>query len=101
MAMFKIKNQSERLVILRLNSGKSLFLESGSLSGELAGEEVGNNRMVNKLTDRKIIEMREWLKKETHSPAARDVKEVKELKDETPTATKKTKKTKPSSKGGK
>ena len=90
MSMFKIKNQSGRLVVLRLNSGKSLFLESGSLSGELAGEEVIDNRMVNKLTERQLITVLESVKKENHSAADRDVKE-----------TKKTKKNKRSSTGGK
>lgn len=51
----KIKNMTRRLVILRLNSGRSLFLQPGATSGEIAEVELVNNRMFKKLLDRGII----------------------------------------------
>jgi len=110
MTMFRIKNQTGRLVILRLNSGKSLFLEPGALSGELPGEEVGNNPMVEKLRERQNIALYEGKSKETQSPAAGDVTRVTGVSGvtggedenvEKSAAEKKSRKTKSSSTGGK
>lgn len=50
-----IRNNAERHVILRLNSGKNLFLETGTTSGLIPDEEVNNNRLVKKLEERRII----------------------------------------------
>lgn len=54
-----IRNNAERHVILRLNSGKSLFLETGTTSGVIPDEEVNNNRLVKKLQERRIITVAE------------------------------------------
>lgn len=51
----KIKNVTRRLVILRLNSGRSLFLEPGTTSGEIPGVELVNNTLFQKLLERGII----------------------------------------------
>ena len=51
----KIKNVTRRLVILRLNSGRSLFLEPGTTSGEIPGVELVNNTLFKKLLERGII----------------------------------------------
>ncbi len=51
----KIKNLTRRLVILRLNSGRSLFLAPGTPPGEIPGVELANNTMFEKLLERGII----------------------------------------------
>ena len=43
------------LVILRLNSGQSLFIDPGTFTGEIGEKEASNNTMVNKLLDRGVI----------------------------------------------
>lgn len=78
-----IENLTHRQVILRLNSGKTLFIEPGTPSESLPLEELSNNIMVDKLLDRRIIAMHT---EEVNTPVA-------------PSKTKKTKKS--GSKGGK
>ncbi len=84
MADYSIENLTDRQVILRLNSGKTLFIEPGKPSGYIPVEETDNNTMVEKLLGRRIIALHtvEEKKKAPRTPA-------------------KTKKTKSKSKGGK
>jgi hypothetical protein len=51
----KYENKTNRLVILRLNSGQTLFIDPGTSSGEIGDEEVSNNPIVKKLLDRGVI----------------------------------------------
>ena len=51
----KIENKTKRLVILRLNSGQTPFIDPGTFSGEIGDEEITNNTMVKKLVDRGVI----------------------------------------------
>lgn len=53
--LMKIENLTARMVILRLNSGQSLFIGPGAVSGEIPDVEVKNNPMLNKLRDRRVI----------------------------------------------
>ena len=51
----KIENKTNRLVILRLTSGQTLFINPGTFPGEIGDEEISNNPMVKKLLDRGVI----------------------------------------------
>jgi hypothetical protein len=51
----KFENKTKRLVILRLNSGQTLFIDPGTFSREIEEKEVSNNTMVKKLLDRGVI----------------------------------------------
>lgn len=50
-----IQNMTRRLVLLRLNSGETLFLEPGGLSRTIEDRELNHNTMLQKLRERKII----------------------------------------------
>ena len=56
MALVELRNVSNHLVTLRLNSGQTLILESGA-SQELVEQEVQGNDKVKKLTDQGVIGM--------------------------------------------
>jgi hypothetical protein len=51
----KFENKTKQLVILRLNSGQTLFIDPGTFPGEIGDEEISNNTMVKKLVDRGVI----------------------------------------------
>lgn len=51
----KFENKTKRPVILRLNSGQTLFIDPGTFSREIEEKEVSNNTMVKKLLDRGVI----------------------------------------------
>jgi hypothetical protein len=51
----KFENKTKRLVILRLKSSQTLFIDPGTFSGEIGDEEKSNKPMVKKLLDRGII----------------------------------------------
>jgi hypothetical protein len=51
----RFENKTKRLVILRLNSGQTVFIDPGTFSGEIGDEEKSNNPMVKKLLDRGVI----------------------------------------------
>jgi len=83
MTHYSFQNLTDRQVILRLNSGETLFIEPGRSSAYIPVEEMRNNTMVDKLLDRRII-------------AVHTVE-----KTDTPGTPAKTKKIKSRSKGGK
>ncbi len=86
---YLFENLTDRQVILRLNSGNTLFIEPGKPSGYIPVEEVSNNTMVDKLLDRRII-------------AVHTVEKVEKVeKTDTPPTPAKNKKTKSKSRGGK
>jgi hypothetical protein len=63
-SMFKkIQNLTRRLVILRLNSGRSLFVGPGDYSGEIPEVDLANNSMFQKLKERGIIAVHPAVKK--------------------------------------
>lgn len=80
---YSFQNLTDRQVILRLNSGETLFIEPGKPSGYIPVEETRNNTMVDKLLDRHIIAV--------HTVEEPDAPRTPET----------TKKTKSKSKGGK
>jgi hypothetical protein len=51
----KIRNITKRLVLIRLNSGRTLFVGPGAVSGEIRDQELSDNTMVAKLRDRHVI----------------------------------------------
>ncbi len=51
----RFENKTKRLVILRLNSGQTMFIDPGTFSGEIGDEEKSDNPMVKKLLDRGVI----------------------------------------------
>ncbi len=51
----KFENKTEKQVILRLNSGQTLFIDPGIFPGEVEDIEASNNTMVKKLLDRGVI----------------------------------------------
>jgi hypothetical protein len=91
----KIQNLTDRQVILRLNSGKSLYIDPGSTSGQVLEIELKGNPMVRKLRDRRVIALypveaqkEDAPVSETAAPAPKTIEKPKE-------------KTKSKSKGGK
>jgi len=59
MKSFRIRNNTGREVILRLNSGRGLFIESGATSHEIPDEEVNNNSMIINFQEQRIITVKE------------------------------------------
>ena len=55
MICYTYENLTGRQVLIRLNSGQTLFIEPGGCSGEIPGDEVDDNAMVDKLLNRHII----------------------------------------------
>lgn len=96
----KIENKTNRLVILRLNSGQSLFVGPGAYSGEIPEVELVNNPMFEKLKDRGIITVHPAVekhpskrpKKKMPAPAAGKKKPDTKAKSTKTTKTKETKK---------
>lgn len=70
----KIQNLTKRLVMLRLNSGKTLFLDPGAISKEIPGVELENNTIVKKLQYRRVIDVHPHPAVKRH-PAKRPKKE--------------------------
>lgn len=94
------ENLTHRQVILRLNSGKTLFIPPGKLSDPLPVEEVSDNTTVDKLLDRRIIAMHP-AKAKTPAIANAPVKANAPKPSAAPAKPAKTKKTtKTKSKGG-
>ncbi len=60
-----IENVTNRPVLLRLNSGKTLHLAASITSTEILEVEVNNNSKVKKLLERKIINLHPVEKKST------------------------------------
>jgi hypothetical protein len=54
MKMKTVENKSQRMVLLRLNSGNTLFIGSG-MTLEVPALELERNRLVEKLLERRII----------------------------------------------
>jgi hypothetical protein len=54
---FKIENLTTRPVLLRLNSGQALHLAPRTISAEIFDVEVENNPKVQKLQDRRVIDL--------------------------------------------
>jgi hypothetical protein len=96
----KIENVTRRLVMLRLNSGRWLFMDPRTTSGEIPQVELVNNTMFKKLSDRGIItehpvaKQRPSKRPKKESPAPAAVKKE-------PGSTKETKKTKKTKKSKK
>jgi len=55
MILKKYGNLTGRLVMLRLNSGQTMFIEPGTVSNEIPEEEVMDNTCVNKLLQKEVI----------------------------------------------
>ncbi|MBV7328186.1 hypothetical protein KFU94_07975 [Chloroflexi bacterium TSY] len=55
----KIQNVTNRPVLLRLNSGRTLHLDPRGTSSEIRNVEVKNNAKVQKLQERRIIALHE------------------------------------------
>ncbi len=51
----KIENLTKRLVLLRLNSGRTLSLDPGTVSERIRDVELAENVMAEKLRDRQVI----------------------------------------------
>jgi hypothetical protein len=64
-----IENMTHRNVMLRLNSGNTLFIEPGKPSESIPVEEVSDNPMVDKLIERRIIAMHTVETKQSGAPA--------------------------------
>lgn len=52
-----IKNLTHRVVILRFNSGQTLYLGPRKTSGEVPGVELRNNKMIEKLRERGVVSL--------------------------------------------
>jgi len=61
----KIENVTNRPVLLRLNSGKTLHLAPNTTSTEILEVDVNNNSKVHKLQDRKVIALHKVVKRPT------------------------------------
>lgn len=55
MIYYMFENLTGRQVFIRLNSGQTLFIEPGGRSGNIPGDEISDNTMVDKLLGRHII----------------------------------------------
>ncbi len=77
---FKIKNLTNRPVLLRLNSGSTLHIAPRQMSGECTDGDVRNNHMIQKLLDRRVLSMLtvKSQKKKTESPKTESLKKKTE-----------------------
>ena len=110
MTFYMLTNLTGRQVLIRLNSGQTLFIEPGGRSGEIPGGEIGDNTMVDKLLSRHIIAVNPVEAPQGNSPASSPGKKEPRLEPEpSPDTgwvapgkmTKPKKQSKPKSKGGK
>ncbi len=76
----EIKNLTNRPVLMRLNSGRSLHLAPGATSTELADTEISNNAKVEKLTGRHVIALNAVSKRAHRAPSAKKAKAKKAKK---------------------
>lgn len=72
--MNKIVNLTGRLVILRLNSGETLFIDPGTTSTGIPDVELRKNTMIKKLRDRGVINVHQHHAAKQH-PSKRPKKE--------------------------
>ncbi len=84
MALVELRNVSNHLVTLRLNSGQTLILESGATL-ELVEQEVQGNDKVKKLLDQGVVGMQA----KGRNPAERAEKSAAGSKGATKQVTKK------------
>lgn len=79
----KIENLTNRLVLLRCNSGETLHLPPRTTSPELPDVEVKNNSKVEKLIERQVIKIHEGEPKQPHAAALSGAKKEKERTETT------------------
>jgi hypothetical protein len=112
MSCYMLTNLTGRQVLIRLNSGQTLFIEPGGRSGEIPGDEISDNTMVDKLLSRHIIAVNPVEAPQGNSPAySQERKEPRLAPKPEPSPdsrwvepdkiTKPKKQSKPKSKGGK
>lgn len=70
----KIENLTTRLVIIRLNSGQTLFIDPGITSGEIPDAELTNNSTIQKLLERRVIALHAVRRQQVKRP----IKEIPE-----------------------
>lgn len=75
--MATIKNLTRRPVSLRLNSGMTLHLSPGTTSPKIDDVEVQSNAEMQKLQDRRIIELSEIAVAAEESAAAAETSSAK------------------------
>jgi len=76
----EIKNLTNRPVLMRLNSGRSLHLAPGAASPEVVDTEISNNAKVTKLQGRHVIALNPISKKAHKTPGTRKTKSKKAKK---------------------
>jgi hypothetical protein len=54
-----IRNKMNRPVMIRLNSGRTCYLNAGDTSGEIIDVEIAHNKKLIRLQDRNIVELQE------------------------------------------
>jgi hypothetical protein len=56
--MSKVKNLTKQVVLLRLKSGRTLFVDAGTASEEIEDVELKNNANIERLLERGIITLK-------------------------------------------
>jgi hypothetical protein len=64
-----MRNKMNRPVMIRLNSGRTCYLNAGDTSGEIIDVEIAHNEKLIRLQDRNIVELQEI--KKPVAPAAK------------------------------
>lgn len=54
-----IRNKMNRPVMIRLNSGRTCYLNAGDTSGEIIDVEISHNAKLARLRDRNIVELQD------------------------------------------
>jgi hypothetical protein len=54
-----MRNKMNRPVMIRLNSGRTCYLNAGDTSGEIIDVEIAHNEKLIRLQDRNIVELQE------------------------------------------
>ncbi|MCK5058542.1 MAG: hypothetical protein KAT34_17940 [Candidatus Aminicenantes bacterium] len=80
----KIENLTTRLVIIRLNSGQTLFIDPGATSGEIPEVELRNNSKIKKLRDRGVIALHPAKRQLTKRPNKENPEPGMEIKKPEP-----------------
>jgi hypothetical protein len=72
-----IRNKTNRPVMIRLNSGRTCYLNAGDTSGEIIDVEIAHNERLARLQGRNIIELHEI--KKPAAPAAKTKKATQKV----------------------
>lgn len=76
----RITNLTGRLVVISLNSGRSLILSPAETSAEIPATETRGNRMVEKMNEERVITVQGRAQTEKPKTAARTKKPVRHVK---------------------